>query len=747
VPDADARPRMPAPWELRRHRRATTVVRALLPPRRRAPARATAKFTIPLVHAWGMGGTIRTTLKRHPGARRAAKTPFRPDVEGLRAVAIAIVVLAHAELGFGAGGFVGVDVFFVISGFLITQALVTELDRTGRVGVARFYARRVKRLMPQVLAVIAAVVVAAWVLLSPVDGEAVADDVVAAGAYAMNWHLSAEAVDYFASGSSDQPLDHLWSLAVEEQFYVVWPWLLVALAWRRRLLLPALAVVAAASFLYAARQVRVAPEAAYYSAFSRAWELGLGALAAVLLAGRGAGPRWAAVYGWLGFAAIGGATVAFGSDTPFPGPAALLPTLGAVALIVAGTCVRPAAATRSLMLGPVRWLGRVSYAWYVWHWPVLVFAGAGSSSARAAVALASLLPAWLTYRWIEEPLRRSTLHLRRPRITLAAGLAGPAVAVGVGFALSASLSSPPALAASEAEGAPQLARTGAIQRTARALRPRPRDAGADRGRAYYDGCLVDKPVTQSPTCSYGDRGSRTTVVLFGDSHAMQYFPALERIATGRRWRLIELTKGGCPPARVRVLYPGTPRENPVCDVWRENTLRRIEGERPALVVVGSSVRYTVLEGARRLGTAASTRALGAGYGPTLARLRAAAGRVAVLTDAPRPPQNIPSCVSGAMRKLRRCAFTRGPAVVRASAIEAAVARVGGVAVVDATNQFCLARLCPAVVGDVLVYRNSGHITASYMATMRPWLERQPALRLPSARRGAAARPAAPDRSG
>ena len=668
-------------------------------------------------------------------------TSFRPDVEGLRAVAIAIVVLAHAELGFGAGGFVGVDVFFVLSGFLITQLLVAELDRDGRVGVARFYARRVKRLMPQVLAVIAAVVAATWLLLSPVEADAVAADVVAAGAYAMNWHLSAEAVDYFASGARDQPLDHLWSLAVEEQFYVVWPWLVVALAWRRRLLLPALAVVAAASFLYAAEQVQVAPEAAYYSAFARAWELALGALAAVALAGRSAGPRTAAVCGWLGLAAIAVATVAFGEGTPFPGPAALVPTLGAVALIAAGTSERRGRVTRSLMLSPMRWLGRVSYAWYVWHWPVLVFAGAALGSlpgwARGALALASLAPAWLTYRWIEEPLRRSTLHARRPRITLAAGLAGPALAVGVGFVLSASLSSPPALAAGQALGAPQLARTGELQRSARALRPRPRDAGDDRGRAYYDGCLVDERVRVSPRCVYGDRNSATTVVLFGDSHAMQTFPALERIAERRHWRLLNLTKGGCPPMAVHVLQPTTPRENPACPAWREHTLRRIEAtERPALVVVGSSVNYTVLDGARKLGRDASTRALGAGYGPTIARLRAAGARVAVLTDPPRPPRNIPSCVSGAMKALRRCAFARGPAVARAATIQAAVERRPGARVIDPTSQFCLARTCPAVIGDVLVYRNSGHITASFMATMRPWLERHPALRLQRSPRAA-----------
>jgi SGNH domain (fused to AT3 domains) len=336
------------------------------------------------------------------------------------------------------------------------------------------------------------------------------------------------------------------------------------------------------------------------------------------------------------------------------------------------------------------------------------------------------VPAWLTYHWIEEPLRRSTIHVRRPRVTLAAGLAGPALAVGIGLALSASLSSPPALAATEAVGAPAL--DGALQRSATALRPRPRDASADRGRAYSDGCLADVGKARSPACVYGDWRARTTVVLFGDSHAMQWFPALERIAARRRWRLIDLTKSGCPPQRVRVLYPPTPREDQSCAVWRENALRRIEQARPALVLAGASVHYTVLAGGRALGRAAGTRVLAAGYAPTLARLRAAAGRVAVLTDPPRPPGNIPACVSGAMRHLRRCAFPRARAMAHAAAIRDAVARLPGIGVIDATDEFCLRDLCPAVIGDVLVYRNSGHITASYMQTLRPWLERRLAER-------------------
>ena len=220
------------------------------------------------------------------------------------------------------------------------------------------------------------------------------------------------------------------------------------------------------------------------------------------------------------------------------------------------------------------------------------------------------------------------------------------------------------------------------------------------------------------------RDSATTVVLFGDSHAMQCFPALERIALRRRWRLVELTKAGCPPQDVRVIYAPARRQYPECDAWREHALGRIEREAPALVVVTASVQYRVVAGGRRLGAGASVQALADGYAPTLRRLRSAAGRVAVVTDAPLPPHDVPACVSAALGDLRRCAFARGPAVARAAAVSAAVERIDGVGVIDPTGEFCLSDVCPAVIGNVLVYRNSGHVTATYAGTIASWLDRR-----------------------
>jgi peptidoglycan/LPS O-acetylase OafA/YrhL len=645
---------------------------------------------------------------------------FRTDVEGLRALAIGIVLLAHADVA--PGGYVGVDVFFLISGFLITRLLVSERERTGRIALPRFYARRIKRLMPQALTAIVVVAFAARLLLSPLDAFGALDDVTAAGLYAMNWHLAAASVDYFAAGAADGPLDHFWSLAVEEQFYIVWPLLLLIV--RPRWLGPALGVITVASLAYAVQRVAQAPEQAYFSTGTRAWELALGGLLAVSLTGRRLGPRTGATLAWCGLAAIAAATVTFDADTAVPALPTLLPTLGAAALVAAGTSATPALPTRALSLRPVRFVGRISYAWYVWHWPALVFAVAAwgplSTPAALAVTAASLVPTLVTHRWIEEPIRRSRLAV--PRVTLATAPVAAALVLAAATAVSWSVPAQTTLAAAEAEGAAQLGRTPAIQRSAKALRPSPRDADDDRGRSYGDGCLVDADALRSPACVYGPRSASTTVVLFGDSHAMQWFPALERIARTRRWRLVELTKAGCPPEAVSVVYAPLQRAYPECDVWRDAALARIERERPALVIAAGSVQYRVIAGDRRLQAEPNMRALAAGYAPILSRLRRVTRHVAVIADVPLPPWDVPDCVAGAMQNLLHCAFPRDAAVRRARRIAAAVARVRGVEVIDPADRFCLAALCPAVIGNVLVYRRTGHITATYAATLAPWLD-------------------------
>ena len=669
-------------------------------------------------------------------------------MEGLRAVAIAAVLLCHAGLPFAAGGYVGVDVFFVISGFLITGLLLRELERTGTVSLVRFYARRARRLLPLLFVVLAVTVIGSRLLFSPVQGAEVSGDVVASAFYVVNWHFAAESVDYFAHGADPSPVQHLWSLAIEEQFYLVWPTLLLLVAVPfllrgyspRPVIAVLVAVIALVSLALGVQQTADQPNAAYFSTPGRAWELALGAALALL--GSARLPRAAALaLGWGGLAAIIFAVLSFDSTTPFPGLAALVPTLGTAALILAGAstasgsgqprggALEAATPARLLSLRPVRYVGRISYSWYLWHWPALIFAAAllGSLSLWAGVAVVavSAIPTILSHHWIEEPLRRSTSPLGPPRRALAAGAGCTAVAAVAGLRLAVSQPTLRTAPSDEVPGAEALASQPQPQKRAEAVAPNPVSAREDRSRMYEDGCLVGITGTKSNKCEYGRRDTDRTMILFGDSQAMQYFPALERLAEVHGWRLITLAKAECPPAAVRVDSATSGREYRECGEWRERALERIESiEGRRTVLVTSNNGYSPLDsgGSPRKGKE-RRQALKQGYVTTLKRLHREGIRAAVIKDQPSAAVDIPSCVSRELRNLDTCAFRRPHSeedeIDRQAAKEAPGARL-----VDLTDKICPRDVCRAVIGNALVYRDRSHMSATFAATLAPSLEQR-----------------------
>jgi hypothetical protein len=406
-----------------------------------------------------------------------------------------------------------------------------------------------------------------------------------------------------------------------------------------------------------------------------------------------------------------------------------------VAIILAGTWAGRASVGRLLTLRPVRHVGRVSYSWYLWHWPFLVFAeaawGALSVLGGMAVVAVSWLPAVVSHRFLEHPLHRSRLLTRRPRWALRLGLACTLVAVLLGIGLAAvqpGLRTAPASAVTGAESA-----ATTLQASAAAVRPNPRDATKDRSRMYADGCLVAPPGTVSPGCVYGDADGATTVVLFGDSHAMQYFPALDAVARERGWRLVGLTKAGCTPASTLVVNDQLRRAYTECQRWRERTLRRIAAtEKPALIVTSGLSEYTAVRDGRRLDADDTAAALRRGWTTTLKRLRTVAPQVVVIRDGPASPRDVPDCVSGALDDLSRCAFSAAQGLDAAPVDVAAAQTVPGVRVVDPTPVLCPDGTCPAVIGNALVYRDRRHLTATFVKTLGPWMTRQ----LPTLRRTA-----------
>jgi peptidoglycan/LPS O-acetylase OafA/YrhL len=688
---------------------------------------------------------------KHPDEAEAGRR-FRPDIEGLRAIAIVAVLLCHAGVPFLAGGYVGVDVFFVISGFLITRLLVAELERTGTISLRGFYARRAKRLLPLSAVLLVTVGILSMILLSPLRNTEVAGDIQSAALYIANWHFAAQSVNYFAQGLEPSPVLHLWSLAIEEQFYLVWPGLILASTWwfrRKRLrghgrgrsvrpvLWVVLAVILAASLVYGIVLTDEKPAFAYFSTFARAWELGLGAALALVATVKM--PRLAAAaLGWAGVAAIVYASFAFTSETTFPGTAALVPCLGAGALILSGTVL--AATPRGvtgvrvgagwvLALPPVRYIGRISYSWYLWHWPAIVFAGAIwgpriSVAVGLAAVAASWIPTQLTHMLIEDPVRRAPALSRLPNRAIALGLACTAVALAVGIGLRAAQPTLRTAKVSDVPGAAALPDQPTPQETAVALRPNPLKARADRGRSYYEGCMVGIPGKNSNKCLYGDPNGDRTLILFGDSHAMQYFPTVEELAEIHEWRLIVLTKAECPPEELEVKSMIEDREYSQCDEWRQTAFERIEegGGEDVTVLMSGDTEYTPYgpEGEELSGDEAA-EAMEAGYLRTLKRIEAAGPHTVVIRDNPSSVEDVPSCVSEDIQHLGRCAFPRRIEWDREYDVRAAEANPG-THLVSFIGDICPGEICRAVIGNALTYRDKDHLTATFARTLEPMLE-------------------------
>ena len=381
---------------------------------------------------------------------------------------------------------------------------------------------------------------------------------------------------------------------------------------------------------------------------------------------------------------------------------------------------------RALALGPVRHVGRVSYAWYLWHWPLLVFATAhwGHLSARAGLAVVALayLPTIVTHRLVEERFRRSPSLAAVPARALRLGLVCTVLATGTAGVLRLATPMLPG-AGTDAVGAEAMQRPAPMQTEATAVEPAPDAAAKDAGRMQAAGCQLRAPVKTSPPCVFGDASSGTTVVLFGDSHALMWSPALLRVAHRRGWRLIGLTKSGCPASTALVTSFVFQRAYTECATWRRHSLARIRRLHPDLVVVASRTNYTVVEDGSELGQDASGKALEAGFRSMLRTLKRISDRVTVIGDPPHHMDHAADCVAAHPDRLGLCAKPRSRTAAPQRLLEAAHA-VGGVHGIDPTNRFCLPRRCPAVIGDVLVYRTTSHVTATYVATLTDWFDQR-----------------------
>jgi len=601
------------------------------------------------------------------------------QIQALRAIAAILVVLFHAKLA--PGGFIGVDIFYVISGYLITGIIVKEITLTGAFNYRNFFLRRAKRLLPASISVLILTAFAAWLFLPPTIRSSLGQDIFAASIYISNYLFAWWQNDYQNLNATPSPVIHYWSLAVEEQFYLLWP-LIIFTLWkmgRQRLVFRGVLGLTLASFLFSLFLTNAAPIWAFYSLPTRAWELGVGALLLFIpkeLLEKKSVARTLIV--WLSALTLLYGVIRFSDNTPFPGTAALYPTL-ATGLLIALIRAWPPILNDFSRLRFVQWLGEISYPFYLWHWPLLVipstrFGRPLTLLERFLLIALTALAADLTHRFIEKPFSGKKLSNRQTtKFALAATLSGVMVASAILLTTKDDISLPNGRSVSIA-------------------------AVMQKPKIYDDGCHANYGSKISDECLYGDVSSKRKIVLYGDSHAAQWFPALEKIAIDEGFALISLTKSACTAVEVERVNSGA-FKNSDCNAWRENSIQRVKELKPEAVIMSGfqHFAYPTRYSSRDAWWFEGQRSL-------YAKVLNSSPNLIYISDTPKPQRDIPSCLATA--KDDEC-----------DANEKSDPRVaGGFIALDPTPWLCTDS-CPAIVDGIVAYRDASHISVDMSAAL------------------------------
>lgn len=694
--------------------------------------------------------------------RRAdASKGTRKDVQALRAVAVLLVVVNHLWPERLPGGYVGVDVFFVISGYLISKHLLGELERTGRIRLGQFYARRIRRLLPAAMVVAVVALVASWMLLPFSRWMAIAQETAASVLYVENWILAAKSVDYSAHNDAASTVQHYWSLSVEEQFYLFWPLLFLGLfslaarnrLRRRKMLAIGIVIISAATLLFCIFFTFTNKSQAYFVTPTRVWEFGAGALIAIggerlfdrinpLL---GSLPRMFSGFAqWLGYAMIAGSALAYDENTFFPGIAAAVPVIGTLLVIVSGPTGPTWSPNSILALRPVQFVGDVSYSLYLWHWPLIVLAPAALSRTPGAldklgIFVLAILLAHLSKKLIEDPGRTKLLNGANPPKVFAAMVASVAIVCtlagglvfGVGQAQKEEAEKMVGLAGQPCYGARSLDAANDCKDPFGA----PQVANVGDGEAPWFDAQECSPATDPivvqntkllTDCNFtAGAQAAPTVWLVGDSHAEQWKTAIYELARLHKWNLKESLLGGCPFVDVkRIAFMGSPSTEPDiqerCLEWGRKVTQRISEEKPDMVFTSTfGAGEQIDDGSGRT----QTEQYRDGVSRRFQDWTAAGTKVFVLRDTPLTlNQSGPDCVALNPSNPMNCANKRSDALASDPVADAAYSMNSPqVKVLDLSDQFCDDEYCYAVIGGLQVYFDTDHASRSYIHSTVPVL--------------------------
>ena len=688
------------------------------------------------------------------GQDKGRASGFRLDIQGLRAIAVSMVVIYHLRPSLLPGGFAGVDVFFVISGYLITGHLWRGYRKTGSVSLLDFWGRRARRLVPAAALVLLVTWLVARVVEPATELPEIAAQIRASALYFQNWQLASDAVNYLQAAGPATPVQHFWSLSVEEQFYLVWPLLfglaalvaiVIARAGRRRgrhhSVLPAdgrragLVTVAllttalvACSLAYSVYDTRTDPAAAYFVTTTRMWELGLGGLLAMLPDSLGKRIGRHGWLGWAGLAAVIYSAFTLTGASPFPGWIALLPVGGAVAMIASGGAAGRLGPARLTSARPMVFLGGISYSLYLWHWPIINLYSVWHGKAPGLVAgpvlvAAAVLLAWLTKVFVEDKVRLSPLlsgHGWRS-VSVALAAAVPVALVWVYLASPVTWSG--RLPATGYPGAAALASTTAADIPPQPILPPVQDATADMPKYWLDNCLDATIASKEKVCTFGDtKNPVLTVAMVGDSIDGNWFPALDQIALQRHWKLVTDLHGTCEWTATLMVDASTGNPYTACQQWGQAALNDMETKIKPNVVITSGLPEDGTVAHPAPGPAAF-KAIGAGMARYWKDLESHGIAVVAIKETPLMNFPEPDCIAQYGRTSPKCAVPRAKAIPPDPPTVRASRDTGGkVPVINMDNFICGPTVCQPVVGNVLVYLDGRHLTAAFDQTVTKYLE-------------------------
>jgi peptidoglycan/LPS O-acetylase OafA/YrhL len=601
------------------------------------------------------------------------------QIQGLRALAALLVTIFHARLL--PGGFIGVDIFYVISGYLITGLILREIENTGRLDLQTFYQRRIKRLLPTSVFVLFVTAIVGLFVLPVITRDALGRDLFAAAAYISNYLFAWWENDYQNLDATPSPFIHYWSLAVEEQFYVVWPIFILFLSrYGKRAIFRGIAVTTLLSLLLSIYQTQTSPIWAFYSLPTRAWELGFGALLLFV-----PDTFWKNRFiPWFGVIGIVVASFRFDEKTAFPGINALLPVVS-TAVLIGSISIWPRAFNDLSNNRISQWLGAISYPLYLWHWPALVLPSSAVGRPlrireRIFCIILTIVLAHFTSKYIEQPIRHKKILGKKIYLFFAGTTI---ISLVAGLVISSTSTSIISVKGTNYK----FNLVDVIQKPA----------------VYGDNCHSNYGETESGECTYGNLNAATTIVLYGDSHAAQWFPTLLQLANERGFKLVSLTKSACPSVDVPRADQGA-YKNIHCEKWRDKSVARIKQIRPAAVILSNYQHFTPPSG-----YSDENKWWTDGQKRLLSSLRGSSDHLIYISDTPRPLRDIPNCL--ASRDVDSCNTTE----------ITPVRIIRGFKVIDPAPWLCT-KLCPAIQDGYVVYRDASHISVAAALALKPQLE-------------------------